>query len=203
MKTLIKIIIFLAIAGFIIDLLSKLIVPILAVGAIWFGVRMFKKKKARKQIKQVKTIKEVKSQEERDSIEYKMSTLLEMAEFNPGDVTKRIAYRTKSQLNLLDLWYKYMDLRAKLYLNNTSTSREESVLHLMCDEVLSRIESAEVEITNDVRKEFILENVTPLLQDIIDIMEGIKPNNSISIDAYQLLNKSKGEQEPLLHQLAR
>ena len=69
--------------------------------------------------------------------------------------------------------------------------------------MLSRIQLAEVEITNAVRTEFIVENVSPLLHDILDIMEGIRPTDSISIDAYQLLNTSKNPEESVLQQLTR
>ena len=134
-----------------------------------------------------------------------MRTLLTMAQFNINDDSKRTIYKSKSELNLLDMWYKFLDLRAKLHLNNTSTGREEAVLHLMCDEVLERIQFAEVEVTDYVRKEFIIEHVKPLLHDILEIMEGIRPIDSISIDAYQLLDASKAqnEKEELLMQLMR
>ena len=164
---------------------------------------LYKLIKQNKKRKSLALLEKNKNREWKESIDYKMEKLLEMAHFDIHNSSKRTAYKTKSQLNLLDQWYKYIDLRAKLHLNNTSTSREESVLHLMCDEVLSRIQLAEVEITNAVRTEFIVENVSPLLHDILDIMEGIRPTDSISIDAYQLLNTSKNPEESVLQQLTR
>ncbi len=186
-----------------IELLMILFIPLLVIGLTVGGYHLYKRIKLNKQMKSKALLEQSKDIEWKESIDYKMSQLLEMAHFDMNNTLKRTAYKTKPELDLLDQWYKYIDLRAKLHLNNTSTSREESVLHLMCDEVLSRIQLAEVEITNAVRKEFIIDNVSPLLHDILDIMEGIRPTDSISIDAYQLLNTSKNQDEFVLQQLVR
>lgn len=201
MKTIGKIILVLVTIAIIIEILKALVIPALVVGGVYVGYRIYKKMK----LKRVETVKvkhkQSKLLEKQQTIEYKMTNLLKQAGFNPNDASKRTAYKIKEELNLLDLWYKYIDLRAKLHLNNTSTSREEAVLHLMCDEVLMRIELADVEVSSEIKKEFIIENVKPLLTDILDILEGVRPVDSISIDAYQLLNKSKGESEPILETL--
>ena len=186
-----------------IELLMIIAIPLLFIGMAIGGYKIYKHVKNNKKLKSLALQEKSKDLEWKESIDFKMTQLLEMANFNLENKMKRTAYKSKTQLDLLDQWYKYIDLRAKLHLNNTSTSREESVLHLMCDEVLSRIQLAEVEITNEVRTEFIVENVSPLLHDILDIMEGIRPTDSISIDAYQLLNTSKNHEELVLHQLTR
>ena len=203
MNSIIKI--FAVIVGFVllIQLLTILIIPLLFIGMAVGGYKLFKHVKKNKKLKSLALQEKNKDLEWKESIDYKMTQLLEMADFDVEDNMKRTAYKSKSQLDLLDQWYKYIDLRAKLHLNNTSTSREESVLHLMCDEVLNRIQLAEVEITNEVRTEFIVENVSPLLHDILDIMEGKRPTDSISIDAYQLLNSSKNQEDLVLQQLSR
>ena len=205
MKTLIKLIVGIVIVVFIIQLLVALLIPI-GVVALAIGIyKLYKHKKKGKAAKLLEEANEQKQLENKQTIEYKMRTLLSMAQFNVNDHTKRTHYKSKKELDLLDMWYKFLDLRAKLHLNNTSTSREEAVLHLMCDEVLVRIQYAEVEVTDEVRKEFIIEHVKPLLHDILEIMEGIRPMDSISINAYQLLNASKdqNEKEELLMQLMR
>lgn len=100
---------------------------------------------------------------------------------------KRQLYKNKQQLDLRDYWYKYLDLRAKLILNYTPTYREEEVLHIMCDELLIRMDNLEIEITDAVKKEFIEENLTPLLIDVVEIIEDISPVKTINMDAYRLL----------------
>ena len=138
-----------------------------------------------------------------DTIEYKMERLLSIAKLDDPNGAKRQNYLQKEQFNLRDYWYKYLDLRAKLALNNTPTNREEAVLHLMCDELLSRLDNLDVEATDSVKKEFIVTNLKPLLHDIVEIMDGIKPTGSIDINAYQLLQGAKYEQlerEPVLLQ---
>ena len=57
----------------------------------------------------------------------------------------------------------------------------------MCDEIIARIESVDVELTAPVKKEFIEENLTPLLDDINEILSGMKPADTIDINAYDLL----------------
>lgn len=57
----------------------------------------------------------------------------------------------------------------------------------MCDELLQRLDNAEYETTDVIKKEFIEFNLTPLLKDVVEIMEGISPETSININAYQLL----------------
>jgi hypothetical protein len=205
MKTLIKLIGGIVLFVFIIQLIAAILIPI---GVIALGIGIYKLYKRRKNIKAAKLLQEANEQkklENTQTIEYKMRTLLTMAQYNINDDSKRTSYKSKNELNLLDMWYKFLDLRAKLHLNNTSTSREEAVLHLMCDEVLERIQFAEVEVTDEVRKEFIIEHVKPLLHDILEIMEGIRPIDSISINAYQLLNpaKAQNEKEEILMQLMR
>ena len=203
MKTIYKILGVIFVIAILIEILKILFIPLLFIGIATGGYLIYKRVKKNNKIKTQALLEKSKDLEHKESIEFKMSQLLEMAHFDLNNKAKRTTYKTKPQLDLLDQWYKYLDLRAKLHLNNTSTSREESVLHLMCDEVLSRIQFAEVEITDAVRTEFIIENLSPLLHDILDIMEGIRPTDSISIDAYQLLNKSKGQEESMLQQLAR
>ena len=186
-----------------IELLKILIIPLMLIGMATGGYFLYKRLKKNSNMRTQAHLEESKEIEWKESIDFKMGQLLEMANFDTTNTVKRTAYKSKPQLDLLDQWYKYIDLRAKLHLNNTSTSREESVLHLMCDEMLSRLQLAEIEITDVVRTEFIIENMSPLLHDILEIMEGIRPTDSISIDAYQLLNKSKGQKESILEQLAR
>ena len=205
MKLLMNLIIGIVVITLIIQLLAVILIP---VGLILLGIgiyKIYKKKKIKRTAKLQQEEHAKKLLENKQTIEYKMESLLTMAQFDPEDDSKRTNYKVKNELNLLDMWYKYLDLRAKLHLNNTSTSREEAVLHLMCDEVLNRIENAQVEVTDEVRKEFIIEHVKPLLHDILEIMEGIRPMDSISINAYQLLNPSKAEneKEEILMQLMR
>lgn len=205
MKTLFKLIGGIIIFVLIIQVITIIIVP---VGVIAISIGIYKLYKHRKSVKAAKVLQAEnakKNLENKQTLEYKMGTILTMAQYDINDESKRTNYKSKKELNFLDMWYKFLDLRAKLQLNNTSTSREEAVLHLMCDEVLGRLQYVEVEITEDVRKEFIIENVKPLLHDILEIMEGIRPIDSISINAYQLLNASKtqNEKEEILMQLMR
>ncbi|ATP40650.1 ABC transporter substrate-binding protein [Solibacillus sp. R5-41] len=133
---------------------------------------------------------ETKQQQQIDAqntIEYKMERLLTLTKDADPKGMKRQQYLHKEQYTLRDYWYKYLDLRAKLLLNNTPTHREEAVLHLMCDELLARMDNLEIEVQDSVKKEFIEEHLTPLLQDIVNIMDGINPTQTINIDAYQLL----------------
>lgn len=132
-----------------------------------------------------RVIEETKAQS--DTIEYKMTKLLELSGNYVDAQAVRHAYRKKTDLSLQDKWHQFLDLRAKLELNNTSTSKAEAVLHVMCDEILTRIESVDVELTAPVKKEFIEENLMPLLDDINDILSGMKPEDTIDINAYDLL----------------
>ncbi len=43
------------------------------------------------------------------------------------------------------------------------------------------------ELTEQVKKEFIEENLTPLLDDINEILSGMKQADTIDINAYDLL----------------
>lgn len=122
-----------------------------------------------------------------ETIEYKMTKLLELSGNYIDAPAVRHAYRKKTDLSLQDKWHQFLDLRAKLELNNTSTSKAEAVLHVMCDEIIARIESVDVELTAPVKKEFIEENLMPLLDDINDILSGMKPADTIDINAYDLL----------------
>jgi hypothetical protein len=203
MKTITKVFAIIFGIAILIELLKILFIPLMIIGMATGGYFLYKRLKKDINMRTQAELEESKEIEWKESIDFKMGQLLEMANFDMNNTVKRTAYKSKPQLDLLDQWYKYIDLRAKLHLNNTSTSREESVLHLMCDEMLNRLQLAEVEITDVVRTEFIVENLSPLLHDILEIMEGIRPTDSISIDAYQLLNKSKGQEESMLEQLSR
>ncbi|MER2119299.1 MAG: ABC transporter substrate-binding protein, partial [Solibacillus sp.] len=125
--------------------------------------------------------------ENQSTIEYKMERLLILTNNIDQNCFKRQLYKNKQQLDLRDYWYKYLDLRAKLILNDTPTYREEEVLHIMCDELLIRMDNLEIEVTDAVKKEFIEENLTPLLKDVVEIMEDINPVKTINMDAYCLL----------------
>lgn len=127
------------------------------------------------------------SKAQSDTIEYKMTNLLKLSGNYIEDPAVRHAYREKSHLSLLDKWYQFLDLRAKLELNNTPTGKVEAVLHVMCDEITIRIQTVDVEITDQVKKEFIEDNLTPLMDDINEILSGIKPADSIDVNAYKLL----------------
>lgn len=135
---------------------------------------------------------------EQNTIEFKMERLLTLAKNEDPKGMKRQQYLHKEQYNLRDYWYKYLDLRAKLLLNNTPTHREEEVLHLMCDELLARMDNLEIEVQDSVKKEFIEEHLTPLLHDVVNIMDGIHPSQTINIDAYQLLKTAKEERQSII-----
>lgn len=203
MDLLIKLVVGIFAVSLIISLIVTIWIPLVLCIAAFVGVKVFIKQRKKNRALEIEQAANQQALEAKETIEYKMESLLAMANYDVNNITQRTAYKQKPQLNLLDQWFKYIDLRAKLHLNNTSTSREEAVLHLMCDELSNRIKYAEIEITEPIKREFIEENLTPLLMDIIEIMEGIRPTNSISIDAYQLLNKSKGQEETILEQLAR
>ena len=158
--------------------------------ALYFGVKWYNNYSKNKKKKKIEEMQNLKVIEDQASIEYKMERLLTLSNLEP-DSRKRQDYLYKSELNLRDYWYKYLDLRAKLFLNDLTTYREEEVIHLMCDELLVRMDNVEVEISNKVRTDFINENLTPLLRDVVEIMEGISPTNSINIDAYKLLKQTK------------
>ena len=132
-----------------------------------------------------KLVEETKAQS--DTIEYKMTNLLKLSGNYIDAPAVRHAYRKKTDLTLQDKWHQFLDLRAKLELNNTPTGKVEAVLHLMCDEITARIQSVDVELTEQVKKEFIEENLTPLLDDINEILSGMKHADTIDINAYDLL----------------
>ena len=132
-----------------------------------------------------KLVEETKAQS--DTIEYKMTNLLKLSGNYIDAPAVRHAYRKKTDLSLQDKWHQFLDLRAKLELNNTPTGKAEAVLHLMCDEITARIQSVDVELTDQVKKEFIEENLTPLLDDINEILSGMKHADTIDINAYDLL----------------
>ena len=143
-------------------------------------VEFIKQKRATQKI-----VEEAKAQS--DTIEYKMTNLLKLSGNYIDAPAVRHAYRKKTDLTLQDKWHQFLDLRAKLELNNTPTGKVEAVLHLMCDEITARIYSVDVELTEQVKKEFIEENLTPLLDDINEILSGMKHTDTIDINAYDLL----------------
>mgnify|MGYP003317767234 FL=1 len=132
-----------------------------------------------------KIVEETKAQS--DTIEYKITNLLKLSGNYIDAPAVRHAYRKKTDLTLQDKWHQFLDLRAKLELNNTPTGKAEAVLHLMCDEITTRIQSVDVELTDQVKKEFIEENLTPLIDDINEILSGMKHADTIDINAYDLL----------------
>ena len=159
------------------------------VGAIaaFFGVKWLLKYNKEQQLQKIALEERRRELEHQSTLEFKMKRLLELAKYDTKNLNVRHAYKTKSALNLQDYWHKYLDLRAKLALNDTNTYREEGVIDLMCDELLNRLDNAEYETTDEIKKEFIESNLTPLLRDVVDIMDGISPEMTINIDAYQLL----------------
>ena len=159
--------------------------------ALFFGIKGLIKYYKNKQQQIITETKQQQILENQSTIEYKMERLLMLSNNLDPNGNKRQQYKIKQQLDLLDYWYKYLDLRAKLILNDTPTYREEEVLHIMCDELLVRMDNLEIEVTDSVKKEFIEENLTPLLRDVVEIMEGISPIKSINISAYQLLKARK------------
>ena len=177
--------------GFVVLLIIGFIVSywmyIVGAIALYFGVKWLINYSKDKQLQKVIGDKQQQILKNQSTIEYKMERLLTLSNHTDPNGYKRQQYKNKQQLDLLDYWYKYLDLRAKLILNNITTYREEEVLHLMCDELLVRMDNLEIEVTDSVKKEFIEENLTPLLRDVVEIMEGINPVKSINIQAYQLL----------------
>lgn len=184
MDTIIKFFLYFTLGVMLIGLLANIIIyGGLLYLAYFVGKKIFlfiKEKHANQQI-----IEETKAYS--DTIEYKMTKLLELSGNYIEAPAVRHAYRKKTDLSLQDKWHQFLDLRAKLELNNTSTSKAEAVLHVMCDEIIARIESVDVELTAPVKKEFIEENLTPLLDDINEILSGMKPADTIDINAYDLL----------------
>ena len=184
MDTIIKFFLYFTLGVMLISLLANVIIyGGLLYLAYFVGKKIFlfiKEQRANQRI-----IEETKAHS--DTIEYKMTKLLELSGNYIDTPAVRHAYRKKTDLSLQDKWYQFLDLRAKLELNNTSTSKAEAVLHVMCDEIIARIESVDVELTTPVKKEFIEENLTPLLDDINEILSGMKPADTIDINAYDLL----------------
>lgn len=179
-----------------VQIIQMIYIPALIIAGSIVAYKMLKRRSKKRKVITIKEPQKAAkipfvSKYDKDSVEFKMERILQLADYPVTDRNKRFAYQTAHKLDLLDQWYKFIDLRAKLQLNNTDTNREEAVLHLMCDEVLNRIDSVEVEVADHIKREFIQTHVGPLLQDLIDIMEGTKPLNTISIDAYQLLRKEK------------
>lgn len=159
--------------------------------ALYFGVKWYINYTKNKKQQKIEETQNLQVLENQSTIEYKMERLLTLSNLTDPNGEKRQDYLSKSELDLRDYWYKYLDLRAKLFLNDTPTYREEEVIYLMCDELLLRIDNVEVEVSDKVRMEFIKGNLTPLLRDVVDIMEGIRPTNSINVDAYNLLKQTK------------
>ena len=152
MDTIIKFFLYFTLGVMLIGLLANIIIyGGLLYLAYFVGKKIFlfiKEQRANQQI-----IEETKAYS--DTIEYKMTKLLELSGNYIEAPAVRHAYRKKTDLSLQDKWHQFLDLRAKLELNNTSTSKAEAVLHVMCDEIIARIESVDVELTAPVKKEFI------------------------------------------------
>ena len=184
MDSLIKLLVYFTLGAMLLGLLANVIIyGGLLYLAYFVGKKIFlfiKEQRANQRV-----IEETKAQS--DTIEYKMTKLLKLSGNYIDAPAVRHTYRKKTDLSLQDKWYQFLDLRAKLELNNTSTSKAEAVLHVMCDEILTRIESVDVELTAPVKKEFIEENLMPLLDDINEILSGMKPADTIDINAYDLL----------------
>ena len=187
----------LVIGSIAISLFIQLLPYLMTIGAFILVIALVVKwKDKRKKGVEVKKVNKA-LQAKQNTIEYKMERLLNIAGYPDKNGSKRQQYLHKDELNLRDYWYKYIDLRAKLSLNNTSTHREEEVLKLMADELLYRLDNAEVEVTDIVRKQFVEENLTPLLHDVVDILDGIHPTQTININAYELLKTARAEREPI------
>ena len=184
MDSLIKLLVYFTLGAMLLGLLANVIIyGGLLYLAYFVGKKIFlyiKEYQANQRV-----IEEKKAQS--DTIEYKMTKLLKLSGNYIDAPAVRHTYRKKTDLSLQDKWYQFLDLRAKLELNNTSTSKAEAVLHVMCDEIITRIESVDVELTAPVKKEFIEENLMPLLDDINDILSGMRPEDTIDINAYDLL----------------
>ncbi|MER2028392.1 MAG: ABC transporter substrate-binding protein [Solibacillus sp.] len=159
------------------------------VGAVvlYYSVKKLIKYSKEKKKQRILEAEQLLISENQSTIEYKMERLLILTNNIDQNGFKRQLYKNEQQLDLRDYWYKYLDLRAKLILNDTPTYREEEVLHIMCDELLIRMDNLEIEVTDAVKKEFIEENLTPLLKDVVEIMEDINPVKTINMDAYRLL----------------
>jgi len=184
MDTIIKFLLYFTVGIILLGLLTNIIVYGGLIYLIYFVgkkiVLFIKQKRA-----DIKLVEETNAQS--DTIEYKMTTLLKLSGNYIDAPAVRHAYRKKTDLSLQDKWHQFLDLRAKLELNNTPTGKVEAVLHLMCDEITARIQSVDVELTDQVKKEFIEENLTPLLDDINEILSGMKHADTIDINAYDLL----------------
>ena len=174
------------IIGFIISYWMFIVGAVVLYYAVKKMIKFSKEKKKQK----ILQAEQLKINECQSTIEYKMERLLTLTNNTDPNGFKRQQYKNKQQLDLRDYWYKYLDLRAKLILNDTPTYREEEVLHIMCDELLIRMDNLEIEVTDAVKKEFIEENLTPLLIDVVEIMEDISPVKTINMDAYRLLKAS-------------
>ena len=184
MDNLIKLLVYFTLGAMPLGLLANVIIY---GGLLWLSYFVGKKifLFIKEQRENQRVIEETRAQS--DTIEYKMIKLLELSGNYIEAPAVRHVYRKKTDLSLQDKWHQFLDLRAKLELNNTSTSKAEAVLHVMCDEILTRIESVDVELTAPVKKEFIEENLTPLLDDINEILSGMKHADTIDINAYDLL----------------
>ena len=184
MKTLAKYFLYFMIGIIIVGLLQGNIIYGLLLYLIYFIVKKariyFKEASANKKLAELKKAETAK-------IEYKVEYLLKSSDNFIEDSNIREAYRNKTSLSLQDKWYLFLDLRAKLELNNTPTGKAEAVLHIMCDEITTRIQRVDVELTDLVKKEFIEGNLTPLLDDVNEILSGIKHVDAIDVNAYDLL----------------
>ena len=184
MDTIIKFFLYFMVGMILLSLLTNILVYGGLIYLTYFVVKktvaFIKQKRATQRI-----VEETKAQS--DTIEYKMTNLLKLSGNYIDSPAVRHTYRKKTDLSLQDKWYQFLDLRAKLELNNTPTGKVEAVLHLMCDEITARIQSVDVELTEQVKKEFIEENLTPLLDDINEILSGMKHADTIDINAYDLL----------------
>ncbi len=185
MKTLAKYFLYFMIGIIIVGLLQGNIIYGLVLYLIYFIVKKariyFKEASANKKLAELKKAETAK-------IEYKVEYLfLKSSDNFIEDSNIREAYRNKTSLSLQDKWYLFLDLRAKLELNNTPTGKAEAVLHIMCDEITTRIQTVDVELTDLVKKEFIQGNLTPLLDDVNGILSGIKHVDAIDVNAYDLL----------------
>ena len=184
MKTVTKFLLYLTLGIILLSLLTNVIVYGVLLYLVYFVVKktvlFIKQKRANKMLVEI-------TEAQSDTIEYKMTNLLKLSGNYIEDPSVRHAYREKTHLSLQDKWYQFLDLRAKLELNNTPTGKAEAVLHVMCDEITTRIQTVDVELTDQVKKEFIEENLTPLMDDINEILSGLKPTDAIDINAYDLL----------------
>ena len=184
MDTIIKFFLYFMVGMILLSLLTNILVYGGLIYLTYFFVKktvaFIKQKRANQKLVEV-------TKAQSDTIEYKMTNLLKLSGNYIDAPAVRHAYRKKTDLSLQDKWHQFLDLRAKLELNNTPTGKAEAVLHLMCDEITARIQSIDVELTDQVKKEFIEENLTPLLDDINEILSGMKHADTIDINAYDLL----------------